>query len=479
MSCVSLSPNGSEHAGHLRMRFLTLSSMHVRQKTWKQRVMTQFFSRSPHTWHLILCSSSLILRWMTRAAFASPPAPPAPPPPVAWSLLTSRSALLSFRCALCSSSASFCFSPASVAFSPDDWASARRVTVNASIGEADDDGRQFTVTGEVASEDPYFASLDVGSISVTVMVTEDTTPPPKLETAQFADDGGGLLVRFDARTDEGRACCEGNFDCAGLFDYADAQFGEGAYCVWTDARTVKVTFDATATIVPYVDFTANRTVENAVFLRGGVVRAAVANATLFAQAQSAGALMPENPPQPVAEVYAPSVVGVCDDAALDGSLSMTSGTGGRDLELYWALDSTQGVSAIGGSCNDECVVARLAALEAALAAANAAQSHAITLTNDEPATLVPGGTYVVSLKVENYLGASSIAFHTLTKSAVPLPNVAIQGAETRAHYASNALRLRVDVSLPQFDCFACNVSSSAMSYAWTLTSCSPASSEAQ
>ena len=92
-------------------------------------------------------------------------------------------------------------SPASVAFSPDDWASARRVTVNASIGEADDDGRQFTVTGEVASEDPYFASLDVGSISVTVMVTEDTTPPPKLETAQFADDGGGLLVRFDARTD--------------------------------------------------------------------------------------------------------------------------------------------------------------------------------------------------------------------------------------------------------------------------------------
>ena len=338
---------------------------------------------------------------------------------------------------------------------------------------SDDDaaGRSFRLTGSIAaSGDATYAAVTVDAVTVTVQVTEDTTPPPKIAACQFDDDGGGLLVTFDVVTDEGNLSSSALFDCASLLDYAEAQFGvydgtsAAAHCAWLSSSELSVTFGGEATIVPYFDPAANKTTSNAVYLLADVLKTGIDGATLTAERQSAGALVPAAPTSPSASIYAPTTLGVCDGATLDGSLSTSTGTGGRDLTYLWALEAYSGALSY-DICADTCD-ALLAAIEAALAAASAAGEVAVVLDAD---WLVSGASYEFSLLVENYLGIRSVAAHVMAKSSLPAPGVSIQGAELRSVYASDALTLSVDVALPNLACdTGCNLTLSSLAYEWSV-----------
>ena len=171
--------------------------------------------------------------------------------------------------------------PKKLRFTTENYAP-RSFKVNATLLDATDEiGRTAVITHTVSSEDRFFDGIAVEDVDVTVKFSADAVPPPKLQLARFLDGGNGLDVVFDAHTD--KAGFGWDFECADLFQWTSYQFGADAVCGWVNASAIVIYFGAGANLVPF-DY-VNATRENALFMKGGLLRSGVPNATLTAVAQ--------------------------------------------------------------------------------------------------------------------------------------------------------------------------------------------------
>ena len=150
-----------------------------------------------------------------------------------------------------------------------------------------------------------------------------------------------------------------------------------------------------------------------------------------------------------AHLVGPNVVGACDDAMFTASSS--TGAGGRRLTYRFKVTSENDVSKA----------------SARIRAMNASDSELRLDVHD----LEPGGVYIVTVQVTNFLGDTSTASVTATKSAAPAPVVAIDGAKIIQTTAGAPLRLSAQARLPSGSCLGQSIEDKVgtrIAYTWTL-----------
>ena len=135
--------------------------------------------------------------------------------------------------------------PASARSKADDWASARRAGQRVDR-RADDDGPGSRV---VEARTDIVVLADVGHLA-DGHGDRGPTPPPRARDGAVRRRRRRAEVRFGARDATRAERASGMLRLRGPVRARERSSARSAYCVWTDARTVKVTFDATATIVP-------------------------------------------------------------------------------------------------------------------------------------------------------------------------------------------------------------------------------------
>ena len=182
-------------------------------------------------------------------------------------------------------------------------------------------------------------------------------------------------------------------------------------------------------------------------LRPGVIR------SLFGSSHASHGDVPLDPPNaPIrvdAHLVGPNVVGACDDAMFTASSS--TGAGGRRLTYRFKVTSENDVSKA----------------SARIRAMNASDSELRLDVHD----LEPGGVYIVTVQVTNFLGDTSTASVTATKSAAPAPVVAIDGAKIIQTTAGAPLRLSAQARLPSGSCLGQSIEDKVgtrIAYTWTL-----------
>ncbi|KAJ1458436.1 REJ domain-containing protein [Pelagophyceae sp. CCMP2097] len=363
------------------------------------------------------------------------------------------------------------------------WADVQTVTVASSAANA-----VFSVRHAVASEDTAYDSFALKDVRVAVVVTTDSSPPPKLYRARFLDNGAGLLVQFQAPTDgAGLAPSQNGFACDVLFTNVSA-FGCKATasdgdcrCAWASAARVDVTvsFGPGAYLVPYMYGVAesppSRSLRqspsdggarslrqspsdgaSAVAIKGGVVKAS-SKSTLYAPAQTTVALRPLSPVKPAVAISAPSSVSLCDAVLLDAASA--TGDGSRKLRYTWG-------------CVVEAadVAVDTAKIVALVAAANAkGDVAALALPSD---ALTPTATYFATVTATNYLDQATTASHRFFKSPVPAPAIHFEKAAIRM-YRTEAKTILTVVALPDLRCTSLNVKALSLVYTWRVDSSDP------
>ena len=105
----------------------------------------------------------------------------------------------------------------------------------------------------------------------------------------------------------------------------------------------------------------------------------------------------------------------------------------------------------------------MTALEAKLAAADAAGAVALSLGFDD---LLAGRAYDFLIAATNFLGVTTTAYATVGKLGSPSPRVQFQGAATQTMVRSDPKSLKLDVALPKLTCVDTNMSSTALGYVW-------------
>ena len=275
------------------------------------------------------------------------------------------------------------------------------------------------------------------STYVSIFSSVDQLSDPQIASVVFSSDGSMLLVNFDSATNYGAGVVDSpysEFQCDKLLSFIGAKY---ATCKWTSNRSlVAVLFGA-----------QSATVGDTVTLLSSTVRPGVSATTssipVFIQP-------PVSPSFPVVALSTAKTIGPCDDIVLDPTAS--SGSGGRLWrKVEWL------VSGSGAPANS------IRAITAFLNAFyNASTSSVIRV----PKSLFsPPGTLTITLSLESFLRASSLATKTITLlSSASIPRVKISGAGQVSMYRKDVLRLFASAANS-----ACgNATSSALSYSWKV-----------
>lgn len=130
-------------------------------------------------------------------------------------------------------------------------------------------------------------------------------------------------------------------------------------------------------------------------------------------------------PNPASGALRPAVVGVCDDAKLDATLTCC----GRDLhyEWEWLDDEAEAAGDGGGDRPGENAEAGEAAAALRVLLQESAGLSAVTIPSE---LMLPGHTYTVQMRVQTALGGSGEAKMSFEKAAHQLHSVLLNGAPT-------------------------------------------------
>ena len=282
-----------------------------------------------------------------------------------------------------------------------------------------------------------------GAVTSPYVVHAHLAPAPVALGARMANSLGSIDVTFDAATDRAR---DGSLNaCAELLsDDSYSALGRGAVCIWSSDTTLTLYTGKDPAVMPRVSgVSAGDWIE----LRPGVIR------SLFGSSHASHGDVPLDPPNaPIrvdAHLVGPNVVGACDDAMFTASSS--TGAGGRRLTYRFKVTSENDVSKA----------------SARIRAMNASDSELRLDVHD----LEPGSVYIVTVQVTNFLGDTSTASVTATKSAAPAPVVAIDGAKVIQTTAGAQLQLSAQARLPSGSCLGQSIEDKVgtrIAYTWTL-----------
>jgi hypothetical protein len=299
-------------------------------------------------------------------------------------------------------------------FTRSNWNVEQVVYVNAT--SKDLQKRSEIIYHEVTSLDPIYGDISTGvaadnsglgpSVGVTVIISADSGPPPKIQSAYFTSAGGGAQITFDRFTNQGGY--SGSFLCYKLL-YGDAvdHFGTNAYCSWSSSTLLKVTFPSDATVLPGEYF----------WVKNKKVASAAPNSTLFTTNATAKFLAKTTAVTPKVILTAPSVIGMCDDLLVDARL--TTGSGGRSYIVNWTVNFPQGLVEEGASSTN---------LTTAVDESNINNALYVSLKVRD----IPVSTMVFTLTVANWMGKESVASVTVKKANLnpPIVQISSYGSST-------------------------------------------------
>ncbi|KAL3659357.1 hypothetical protein V7S43_015628 [Phytophthora oleae] len=316
--------------------------------------------------------------------------------------------------------------PTSVTFTPANWNVSKSIAVAADGNDVVDGDRTAMISSLVTSSDPLYVKKPLASLSVKIMDTKDSTPPPKVLDAKFLDTAVGLTITFDRAVDRTTFTTD-NFACGALFDLPAADStsycGASPVCTWqTGSTSIRLVFGQGVKVVP----------GSTLALRGNVLKSTAA-AELTAHAANVTISAPDKPAQPQVLVSGATSLGMCDDLFLDGSSS--TGSGGRTMAYTWKLATTTGVTS-----------ASVDAVTALLVSAAATNNATIKVA---ASGLEAEGTYSFVLVARNFFGKTSNSNEILIKkSGTALPSVAIKGGNVQSAYRANELVITASASYP-------------------------------
>lgn len=245
-----------------------------------------------------------------------------------------------------------------------------------------------------------------------------------MNSCRLTDDGVSIDCTFDAATNQPAGSCSAFFTADTV-----ALFGTGANCFWTTNQILEIDLGFAPTVA----------ISSPIAIMAGVVSSLGDSSTTNA-ASSVPLLGPNNPVAPVATISTPSTVGSCEGITLDASAS--TGGFGRNLTFTWSLTSVNPSSA------------SVDAIKESLATAGSSVSFSAADTTQ--------ATYVFSLTITNWMGATASTTATVTKSSKAVPTVSISGPSLVSILRNSTLSLQGVASS------SCNTSFDQLTYAWTI-----------
>ncbi|KAL4094191.1 hypothetical protein PRIC1_009854 [Phytophthora ramorum] len=318
-------------------------------------------------------------------------------------------------------------SPVSIVFTSTNWNVPKAIAVAADDNFAVDGDRTATISAVVTSNDKLYASKTISDLSVKIVETKDSTPPPKILDVKFLDTAVGLIITFDRAVNRTTLASD-NFACSVVFDLPTATdsvnyCGASPACTWqTGSLSIRFVFGQGVNVVP----------GSTLALRGNLLKSTAA-AEMAAPAATITISAPDKPPQPQVLVSGATSLGMCDDLFLDGSAS--TGSGGRTMTYTWMLVNTTSVS----NTSFNTITALL--------------SSAVTTNNVTvkipTATLEADGAYSFVLLAKNFFGKTGNSNEIVVKkSGLALPSVSIKGGGIHGAYRANELVITASASYP-------------------------------
>jgi len=328
-------------------------------------------------------------------------------------------------------------------FTASDWAERQYVVVNAT--STDLKKRSEAILHGVFSDDAVYGSQSTGIaavnagkgplLGVTVEVSRDSTPPPKLHSTEFGPTGATAKIVFDRFTNQ--AGLAGKWPCDRLlFGEAVEAFGSTHFCSWTSSTVLRVTFSKDATVKPGAFFG----------IKNSVLQSSAPNTTLYTQNATGYLTTPVEAVKPVVTLNAPSVIGDCDSLLVDARL--TTGSGGRAFKIIWNVTYH--------NLPENVSVANLT-----FAVNEASRTNALWFK--VPPADVPKVSMTFSLRTMNWLGNDNSGSVAVTKVNTDPPIVQIAGYGTAARlYLADTFKLTAEATLP-----ACAPGDSPLVFVWS------------
>jgi hypothetical protein len=205
--------------------------------------------------------------------------------------------------------------------------------------------RNFTFTLSVSGSSRHvFASnpVEFRAVSGGVVIPD----PPSLRIARLLDNGKGATIHFKKAIDLIRAAAlvqTDSWPCSAIFSFPGAAQTQ---CVIKNSTAVEMAFSSSSNILPRDTVIL---VAGKVFAACASVNRAVCTSSLYkSNALSSTRLQfPLAAMLPVPSLVMPTIIGGCDDLAIDTTLS--TGHGGRPWKkIYWKVFSTDAAVNITG-----------------------------------------------------------------------------------------------------------------------------------
>jgi len=347
--------------------------------------------------------------------------------------------------------------PSSITFEPSDWDNEVTVSIAASAPSenrpvcfsgnrfcSDIQNRTETMALAVESRDPNYSNATDEELIFPVKVVYDRSDPPAVAVGRFSNLLNSIEVTFDQDTN--RAGLNGRFQCTSILAMSSREvssfFGAGAMCLFISDSVLQITFGRLPEVL----------VGDLIVIKDLTLQSRTTAASLFTRMTNFTVALPLEPTAPVASLVASSrSVGLCDGLTLDSSA--TSGSGGRKLDYYFAVEqvSSQGVMNISAVLDD-------------VNAAKDNYGRARAIVDSD--AMVPGSSFQVTMEAENFLGYSDSSTVQIQKLNIPAPILSIQGGSKQETTYSDNFRLKVSSELPEMSCVESSLSNAQMNFAW-------------
>ena len=295
----------------------------------------------------------------------------------------------------------------------------------------------------------YASNYTSDTVRVSVLSPTDREPPPKMVYCQFSESGDSVSILFDSPTDQARLL-DDSWACNTLFTFAGAS---SATCVWTDAKSVRVTFPVVTSVSSNA---ALLKPGSSVTLKGLLLRAFCTRSASACSSNPTSILStvftsaPSNPMSPTVVIAAPSTLGSCLNLTLDATESY--GSGGRlYATVKWSVAALKSGSAVNVSSLER-YLNKFSALYQV--------QRPITILRSSLTT----ATYSITLTLRNYFGrVSSTTVNIDILKDLTTPALGIIGASYQTVIASSYVTIQSTSSLS-----GCPSFTAPLQYNWTV-----------
>ena len=276
---------------------------------------------------------------------------------------------------------------------------------------------------------------------VKVLDPSQDPAAPKPVSVYFSNDGSGLIITFDSKTDQGQITSS-YFSCDKLLNFKNMI---GTSCSWQTPSIINVRLGTSATV----------NINDGVALLNGTIKAQCTKSSERCRTFNSTdktvlkILKPLTPLVPLVKILAPSIVNRCDKIEFD--LSASRGSGGRNWKsVDFNVVNNNGTKPL----------------------VEVSGNLTAKYDNSRPSSITPDtlkvGSYSFQITICNFLDSCSTESHTMRVIDKRLPLVSIFGESLRSVYTKSGLTLVADASVTTCDKGVFNTTQSTLDFFWRL-----------